>query len=96
MELTGVDTIREKLFELQKRYYELPPESDLTETDEAREKMETSLEEIVFNLRLTNHPPLRFDHLIQLINISTFPPLRNDHSVFTLPSDDIVEMKLPN
>ncbi|GBM06144.1 hypothetical protein AVEN_265200-1 [Araneus ventricosus] len=33
----------------------------------------------VVNLCLTNHPPLRFDHLMH--NISTFPPLRNDHSV---------------
>ncbi|GBN32998.1 hypothetical protein AVEN_86510-1 [Araneus ventricosus] len=38
--ITNVDTIRKKLFELQKRYYELPPEADLTETDEVIEKME--------------------------------------------------------
>ncbi|GBN09451.1 hypothetical protein AVEN_116680-1 [Araneus ventricosus] len=50
----------------------------------------------VVNLCLTNHPPLRFDHLIQWINISTIPPLRNDYSVFTRPSGDIVEVKLIN
>ncbi|GBM95587.1 hypothetical protein AVEN_207048-1 [Araneus ventricosus] len=50
----------------------------------------------VVNLCLTNHPPLRVDHLIQWINISSIPPLRNDHIVFTHPSDDIVELKLPN
>ncbi|GBM15293.1 hypothetical protein AVEN_210925-1 [Araneus ventricosus] len=41
--LTKVDTIRKKLFDLQKRYYELPPEAD-----EAIEQMETSLEEMEF------------------------------------------------
>ncbi|GBO03120.1 hypothetical protein AVEN_206891-1 [Araneus ventricosus] len=42
--LTKVDTIRKKLFELQKRY-ELPPEAD-----EAIEQMETSLEEMEASL----------------------------------------------
>ncbi|GBN28332.1 hypothetical protein AVEN_118861-1, partial [Araneus ventricosus] len=49
--LTKVDTIRKKLFDLQKRYYELPPEADLTETDEAIEQMETSLEEMEVSLK---------------------------------------------
>ncbi|GBO03701.1 hypothetical protein AVEN_220930-1 [Araneus ventricosus] len=38
--LMKMDNIQKKIFELQKRYYELPPEADLTETDEAIEKME--------------------------------------------------------
>ncbi|GBN41377.1 hypothetical protein AVEN_182075-1 [Araneus ventricosus] len=49
--LTKVDTIRKKLFDLQKRYYELPPEADLTETDEAIEQMKTSLEEMEVSLK---------------------------------------------
>ncbi|GBO31886.1 hypothetical protein AVEN_240242-1 [Araneus ventricosus] len=49
--LTKVDTIRKKLLELQKRYYELPSEADLTETDEAIEQMETSLEEMEATLK---------------------------------------------
>ncbi|GBL99568.1 hypothetical protein AVEN_68832-1 [Araneus ventricosus] len=49
--LSKVDTIRKKLFDLQKRYYELPPETDLTETDEAIEQMETSLEEMEVSLK---------------------------------------------
>ncbi|GBM42301.1 hypothetical protein AVEN_235013-1 [Araneus ventricosus] len=55
--LTKVDTIRNKLFDLQKRYYELQPEADLTETDEAIEQMETSLEEIEVSLkyRISKH-----------------------------------------
>ncbi|GBM00363.1 hypothetical protein AVEN_179183-1 [Araneus ventricosus] len=31
-------------------------------------------------MELFNYPPLRFDHIIQWINISTIPLLRNDHS----------------
>ncbi|GBN59335.1 hypothetical protein AVEN_275580-1 [Araneus ventricosus] len=38
--LMKMDNIQKNIFELQKRYYELPPEADLTETDEAIEKME--------------------------------------------------------
>ncbi|GBM55856.1 hypothetical protein AVEN_2557-1 [Araneus ventricosus] len=38
--LMKIDNIQKKIFELQKRYYELPPEADLTETDEAIGKME--------------------------------------------------------
>ncbi|GBM78907.1 hypothetical protein AVEN_222466-1 [Araneus ventricosus] len=49
--LTKVDTIRKKLFDLQKRYYELPPEADLTETDETIEQMETFLEEMEVSLK---------------------------------------------
>ncbi|GBL74766.1 hypothetical protein AVEN_243631-1 [Araneus ventricosus] len=44
--LSKVETILKKLFELQKRYYELPPEAYLAEADEANEQMETSFEEI--------------------------------------------------
>ncbi|GBO46907.1 hypothetical protein AVEN_124151-1, partial [Araneus ventricosus] len=46
LEMKLVETIRKKLFELQKLYYELPPEAGLTKTDEAIEKMETCLEEM--------------------------------------------------
>ncbi|GBN84872.1 hypothetical protein AVEN_159986-1 [Araneus ventricosus] len=49
--LTKVETIRKKLFDLQKRYYELTPEADLTETVEAIEQMETSLEEMEKSLK---------------------------------------------
>ncbi|GBM96182.1 hypothetical protein AVEN_239418-1 [Araneus ventricosus] len=50
--LKKVETIRKKMIEPQKYYYELPPEADLTETDE---NMETSLEEMeADNIRLTN------------------------------------------
>ncbi|GBM22578.1 hypothetical protein AVEN_184002-1 [Araneus ventricosus] len=55
--LTKVGTIRRKLHELQKRYYELPPDADLTETDEAISKMETFLEEmeVSFKYLISEH-----------------------------------------
>ncbi|GBN76667.1 hypothetical protein AVEN_138550-1 [Araneus ventricosus] len=46
-----VESIRKKLFELHKRYYELPPEADFTETLEAIEKMKTCLEEMEVSLK---------------------------------------------
>ncbi|GBN55366.1 hypothetical protein AVEN_210923-1 [Araneus ventricosus] len=48
--LSKVETIRKNHFELQKGYYGLPPEADLT-TDEANEKMQTSLEEMEVRLK---------------------------------------------
>ncbi|GBN42500.1 hypothetical protein AVEN_53564-1, partial [Araneus ventricosus] len=48
--LSKVETIRKNHFELQKSYYGLPPEADLT-TDEAKEKMQTSLAEMELRLK---------------------------------------------
>ncbi|GBN52639.1 hypothetical protein AVEN_99955-1 [Araneus ventricosus] len=49
--LTKMNNIQKKLFQLQKRYYELPPEADVTETDDAienTEEMEVSLKYLIY------------------------------------------------
>ncbi|GBM98574.1 hypothetical protein AVEN_227592-1 [Araneus ventricosus] len=61
-----VDTIRKKLFELQKRYYVLPPEADLTETDETIEKMESSWKKWRQNLSVDS-----FNNCSSLIEYAT-------------------------
>ncbi|GBN77110.1 hypothetical protein AVEN_274739-1 [Araneus ventricosus] len=68
LETKLVETIRKKLFEFQKLYYELPPEAGLTKSDEAIEKMETCLEEMEVSLKylISKH---NIDDTIAKLNI---------------------------